>query len=73
MDNPKLKAKELFDTFAPFMPTDRITSKKDMAKNCATICCDKLLIEFSHAQNSDGADKKRWDFYQQVRSEIEKI
>jgi hypothetical protein len=64
---PKEKAKDLFDRYYELVsyPTPNWRS---VTKQCALIAVDELLFEL------DGAGQKiRYNYYQEVKQEIEKL
>ena len=65
----KDKAKELFDRFYGIEPVEPIYigMDKGQAKQCALICVDEILDAVTTIAD------KRFDFYTEVKKEIEKL
>jgi hypothetical protein len=83
----KEKAEELFRVFynQMGMPLDcewnddcynKFKDRNGLAKACALIAVDEIINEcYNWAGGPDNMDweKKRWDYWQQVKQEIEKL
>jgi len=60
----KEKAKELVELYCQLLSI-RDYENKDLAKQCALICCDEIWKELDVYSR-----RIKYDFYQQVRNEI---
>lgn len=74
---PKEKAKELIKKFTE--PTKVPNIKKvwvedlDAAKQCALICVDELILSTTPDNNPRPKNRMDREFWQEVKSEIEKL
>jgi hypothetical protein len=67
------KAIELVERFYEILPlSNRFES---VAKQCALICVDEILKECSNwaGGTNDGWDAKRFDYWNEVKNEIENL
>jgi hypothetical protein len=72
----KEKANELVERFYQNAPELFGTSKAmGYAEQCALICVDEILKECSNwaGGTNDGWDAKRFDYWNEVKKEIEKL
>ena len=71
---PKEKAKELYDKFNPHARVWDCYSdeplKENHAKQCALICVDEIIHDM---QIRLGLDKEDVEYWQDVKTEIEKL
>jgi hypothetical protein len=67
---PKEKAKELVDKFSNEVLIDNYKSKR-----CALIAVDEIMQECDYWRGgtNDGWDTKRFDYWEQVKQEIQNL
>lgn len=77
---PKEKAKELYRNYLIFFPEfyseKEYYYNEDKAKQCALIAVDEIIAECANwagGSIDNGWDRKRFDYWEEVKQEIEKL
>lgn len=77
MSNPKEKAKDLFDKYATYavMWTGGAEVEKQNCKQCALIAVDEIINNFGTRTTGQEfyTEYRAVEYYQQVKTEIEKL
>lgn len=68
---PKEKAKELFQKFSSKLPWYSEKDNLNKSKQCALIACEELLNQCWDYRDIDL--EKSYDYWQEVKQEIEKL
>ena len=66
---PKEKAKELTNSFYRIIPLDKMTIDYNLAKKCALISVDEIMNYMTPQTDS----KEAFDYWREVKQEIEKL
>ena len=70
---PKEKAKELINKYSLLVPIEFGGMDEELAKKCSLIAVDEIVEECGNwtGGTNDGWDTKRFDYWQEVKQEIE--
>jgi hypothetical protein len=68
---PKEKALELYYKY--YQKCADSSYPENMAKECALIAVDEVICEIVYFDNTDGYAQSRMDYWEEVKSEIDKL
>lgn len=73
MSNPKEKAKEIVNKFYETLLKNDLLQSYNAAKQCARMAVDEIIATYTNKDKSYWLLEDEVDYWQQVKTEIEKL